>query len=59
MTDATPAADDDGFDLIDVTGLSFADVLNLDSSVLGASLRRILEEIDSPRDAVAGWQSAL
>jgi FXSXX-COOH protein len=51
--------DDEGFDLIDLNGVSIADVMQLEPTVLAHSLHRILEEVDHPQDAVAGWQSAL
>jgi FXSXX-COOH protein len=46
-------------DLIDLAGLTLANVLSLDDSVVANSLRRILREIDQPQDAVAGFQSAM
>lgn len=46
-------------DLIDLSGLSVEEVLRLKPTVLTHSLQRILDEIDNPQDAVAGWQSAL
>lgn len=51
--------DDEEFDLIDVNHISVADVMQLQPNVLAHSLHRILEEIDHPQDAVAGWQSVL
>jgi hypothetical protein len=50
-------AADEGFDLIDLNGLSVEDVLQLEPVELARSLHRILEEMDNPQDAVAGWQS--
>lgn len=53
------AAEVDGFDLVDLEDVSLADLATLEPSVFAHSLHRILEEIDRPQDAVAGWQSAL
>ena len=46
--------------LVDVSGLSLAELQSLDGeedSVLARSLRRLLEEADSPAEVVAGFQS--
>jgi FXSXX-COOH protein len=51
--------EDDGFDLVDLTGVGLDELMQLEPSVLAHSMRRILEDIDHPQDAVAGWQSAL
>jgi FXSXX-COOH protein len=53
------AADSDGFDLVDLDGVSLADLADLEPRVFAHSLHRVLEEIDRPQDAVAGWQSAV
>ncbi|PZF93414.1 FxSxx-COOH cyclophane-containing RiPP peptide [Micromonospora endophytica] len=45
--------------LADLSDVSLADLPELDKSAFGHSLRRILEEIDRPQDAVAGWNSAM
>lgn len=55
--DAT--ADDSQFDLIDLNTISLADLRALDGSAFGQSLRRILDDIDRPQDAVAGWNAAI
>jgi len=55
--DAT--ADGQDFDLVNLTGSCLADLRKLDRSVFAESLRRILDEIDRPQDAVAGWQSRI
>jgi FXSXX-COOH protein len=47
--------------LADVTALSLAELKSLgglDDSVLGRSLRRLLEEADDPAEVVAGFQSS-
>ena len=51
---ADPAAD-----LIDVSDLSLADLEGLADTVVARSLRRILEEMEHPQDAVAGFQSSI
>lgn len=45
--------------LVDLSEVSLADLQELDQSVLAHSLRRILDEIDRPQEAVAGWNSAM
>jgi hypothetical protein len=52
-------AEDQGFDLVDLDGVGVAEIMLLEPKQVAYSLRRILEEIDHPQDAVAGWQSAL
>jgi FXSXX-COOH protein len=52
-------ADETQFDLVDLNGLSLADLRGLDGSALAHSLHRILDDIDRPQDAVAGWNSAI
>lgn len=47
------------FDLVDLTGVTLAELPQLDDSALAHSLRRILDEIDRPQDAVAGWNSVM
>jgi FXSXX-COOH protein len=47
--------------LADVTTLSLTELKSLggrDNSVLGRSLRRLLEEADNPAEVVAGFQSS-
>ncbi|WP_407676748.1 FxSxx-COOH cyclophane-containing RiPP peptide [Phytohabitans aurantiacus] len=55
--DAT--VDDNQPELVDLSGLSLSDLSRLGGSVVAHSLRRILEDIDRPQDAVAGWNSAM
>ncbi|GIJ06802.1 MULTISPECIES: FxSxx-COOH cyclophane-containing RiPP peptide [Micromonospora] len=45
--------------LVDLSDVSLADLPELDGSPFACSLRRILDEIDRPQDAVAGWNSAM
>ncbi|MBQ0976659.1 FxSxx-COOH cyclophane-containing RiPP peptide [Micromonospora zamorensis] len=45
--------------LVDLSDVSLADLQELDQSVFAHSLRRILDEIDRPQEAVAGWNSAM
>jgi FXSXX-COOH protein len=45
--------------LVDVTGIPLERLLALGDSVLGQSLRRLIQEIDSPQDAVAGHESTI
>jgi FXSXX-COOH protein len=56
MMEAAPEGE---FDLVDISGVTVADLEALDPSAFHHSLRRILEEIDRPQDAVAGWNSAV
>lgn len=53
----TSPPDPDG--LVDVTGLSLADVEDLPESVLGDILRRIVAEAAGDVEPVAGFQSAI
>lgn len=53
-TDGTPQGT-----LVDLSEVSLADLQELDQSVFAHSLRRILDEIDRPQEAVAGWNSAM
>jgi len=46
-------------DLVDLSGLSLADLRALNESEVAPSLYRILRDIDHPVDAVAGFQSAI
>jgi FXSXX-COOH protein len=63
--DASVANEPDGeppartSDLIDLHGLTLADLRALDDNAVADSLRRILGDIDHPADAVAGFQSAI
>jgi FXSXX-COOH protein len=45
--------------LVDLSEVSLADLQELDQSVFAHSLRRILDEVDRPQEAVAGWNSAM
>lgn len=57
---ARRAADKDPVsDLVDISGLSLAELRDLPDTAINRSLRRILAEIDRPQDAVAGFQSAI
>ncbi|WP_442935249.1 FxSxx-COOH cyclophane-containing RiPP peptide [Micromonospora sp. CPCC 206061] len=55
--DAT--VDDNQHELVDLSGLSLSDLSRLGGSVVANSVRRILEDVDRPQDAVAGWNSAM
>jgi FXSXX-COOH protein len=44
---------------VDVTGIPLERLLSLGDSALGLSLRRLVKEVDSPSDAVAGHNSAI
>jgi FXSXX-COOH protein len=44
---------------VDVTGIPLEQLLALDESALGHSLRRLVHEINNPQEAVAGHNSAL
>jgi FXSXX-COOH protein len=59
MAQMSATAEDSQFDLVDLTGMSLADLSDPQQGVFAHSLSRILEEIDRPQDAVAGWQSAM
>ncbi|MGC9669137.1 FxSxx-COOH cyclophane-containing RiPP peptide [Planosporangium sp. 12N6] len=62
MADTEPSVIADrafGSDLIDVTALSLEDLRNLPETAVAKSLRRIRAEMDSPQDAVAGFQSSV
>jgi len=59
MEDSAPGLEST---LADVSTLSLADLKSLDyvdDSVLGRSLRRLLEEADNPSEVVAGFQSSI
>jgi FXSXX-COOH protein len=58
-TPVTGESPDLDTNLVDVTGIPLERLLALGDSVLGQSLRRLAEEIDSPKDAVAGHNSAI
>lgn len=45
--------------LIDLTQVSLDQLRALDNPVLSASVRRILAEIDSPSEVIAGFQSSI
>ncbi|MGH3693653.1 MAG: FxSxx-COOH cyclophane-containing RiPP peptide [Pseudonocardiaceae bacterium] len=44
-------------DLVDLSGLSLADLRELDDSVLAHALRRILADAERPEEAVAAFES--
>jgi FXSXX-COOH protein len=46
-------------DLVDLSGLSLADLRGLPNSVVAESLRRIVAELDLAAEPVAGFQSAI
>ncbi|GIJ49643.1 hypothetical protein Val02_65290 [Virgisporangium aliadipatigenens] len=43
--------------LIDVTGLSLDALVDVEDSVLGSALRRLIADVRRTHDVVAGWQS--
>jgi FXSXX-COOH protein len=57
--DASSEPDAEVSDLVNLGGLSLADLRALPESAIVASLRRILTEVESQVDAVAGFQSAI
>jgi FXSXX-COOH protein len=57
-TPVTGESPDQDTHLVDLTGIPLERLLALDDSVLGQSLRRLIQEIDSPQD-VAGHNSAI
>ncbi len=46
-------------DQIDVSGLTFASLWDRDDQAIIHSVRQLLEEMDEPQDAVAGFQSSI
>ncbi len=46
-------------DLIDLTGVRLSDLQELPDSPLAQALRRVLAELDSDGEPVAGFQSAI
>lgn len=44
-------------DLIDLDGISLADLEGFDDSVLAHALRRVLADADDLREPIAGFQS--
>jgi FXSXX-COOH protein len=58
-TPVTGESPDQDTHLVDLTGIPLERLLALGDSVLGQSLRRLIQEIDSPQDAVAGHNSAI
>ncbi len=44
---------------IDITGLTFANLRNRSDQAIVKSIRAMLEEMDEPQDAVAGFQSSI
>lgn len=57
---ARPPAAVDQFDLINLIGVDIASLTGPgDDSVLAHALRRVLEDVDRPGDAVAGWNAAI
>jgi FXSXX-COOH protein len=63
--DVSVARDEEGrlptrtSDILDLHGLTLADLRALDDGAAASGLRRILRDIDRPTDAVAGFQSAI
>lgn len=49
------AEEDDG--LVDVTALPLEELVSSEETVLTNALRRLLREIDSPHEVIAGWNS--
>jgi FXSXX-COOH protein len=47
------------FDLVDVSRLDVGQLCAMDDSVFAHSMRRILEDVDQPNEAVAGWNAAI
>jgi FXSXX-COOH protein len=54
-----PGEGDDRGEVLDLTGLPLADIRVSDDSVLAAVMRRLLERVDDPDKAIAGFNSAL
>lgn len=54
-----PTVNDDRFDLVNLSDVTLDNLAELNENVFAGSVRRILEEIDRPQDAVAGWNSAM
>lgn len=49
-----------GFELINLVGVDIASLTGPgDDSVLAHSLQRVLDDVDRPHDAVAGWNAAI
>lgn len=46
-------------ELIDLTGVDLDELRTVDKAVLAASLERIIDEVEHPEGAVAGFQSSL
>jgi FXSXX-COOH protein len=46
-----------GSELVDVTALPLAALVSAEDTVLSNALRRLLQELADPRDAIAGWSS--
>jgi hypothetical protein len=42
-------------DIVDTSKLSLLELIESDDHVIGDSLRRILAELDRPRDTIASW----
>jgi FXSXX-COOH protein len=55
----TTASADQISHLVDLSGVSLAELLANDNPVLRECLGRILEDADRPQDIVAGFQSAI
>lgn len=51
----TPASDDP----IDLDGLSFATLRGRSDTAVVRAVRALLEELDEPQEAVAGFQSSI
>lgn len=50
---------DDETGLLDLTDVPLDQVMALDESVLAQSLRRLVQEVDQPEDAVGGFMDYL
>jgi FXSXX-COOH protein len=61
MTNKGGLVDHDGYesDLVELVQLSLAELSTFTDSALQRSLRRVHEHAENPRDAVAGFDSAL
>ena len=46
-----------GSDLVDVTELPLTALVSAEDTVLANALRRLLQELADPREAIAGWSS--
>ena len=46
-------------ELVDLTDISLLDLKSLDDSALSRSIRRLIAEAKNPKEAVAGFNSAI